>query len=144
MSKTTKIVFIALLILLLIAVRAFLEPYFYDPLNEFFKSDYLYVSIPEINLEHLFLNIFYRYTLNAIISLSIIFLVYNNLKVFRFSFKFYIIAFVVLCIILFILLKFNYIQGYRLIFYVRRFLIHPIFLLILLPAFYYQKLKVND
>ena len=129
---------------MLITVRAFVQPYFYDPLIEFFKSDYLYMAIPEINLEHLFLNIFYRYTLNTIISLAIIYLVYNNLKVFKFSVKLYAIAFVILSIILFILLELDNNQGYRLIFYVRRFLIHPIFLLILLPAFYYQKLKVKD
>tara|TARA_R110001583_G_scaffold41751_5_gene132661 strand:+ start:8685 stop:9122 length:438 start_codon:yes stop_codon:yes gene_type:complete len=144
MSKATKIGCIILLFLMLIAVRAFVQPYLYDPLIEFFKSDYLYSAIPEINLGQLFLNIFYRYTLNTIISLTIIYLVYNNLKVFWFSVKLYAIAFILLCITLFVLLKFNNNEGYRLIFYVRRFLIHPIFLLILLPAFYYQKLKVKD
>jgi len=143
MSKTTKIVFIGLLFLMLIAVRAFVQPYFYDPLIEYFKGNYLYNTFPEINLGYLFLNIFYRYLLNTIISLTIIYVVYSDLKVLRFSVKFYAIAFVLLCLFLFLLLKFDHHQGYRLVFYVRRFLIHPIFLLILLPAFYYQKLKDN-
>jgi len=143
MSKTTKIVFIGLLFLMLIAVRAFVQQYFYDPLIEYFKGNYLYNTFPEINLGYLFLNIFYRFLLNTIISLTIIYVVYSNLKVLRFSVKFYAIAFVLLCFILFLLLKFDHNQGYILIFYVRRFLIHPIFLLILLPAFYYQKLKDN-
>lgn len=142
MSKTTKIVFIGLLFLMLIAVRAFVQPYFYDPLIEYFKGNYLYNTFPEINLGYLFLNIFYRFLLNTIISLTIIYVVYSDLKVLRFSVKFYAIAFVLLCLFLFLLLNDHH-QGYRLVFYVRRFLIHPIFLLILLPAFYYQKLKDN-
>ena len=141
MKKTVQIVLIVLLFLLLIAVRAFVEPYFYDPLIEYFKANYLHNSIPEISLGVFFLNIFYRYFLNTIISLVILYLVFNNFKTLKFSFKFYTIAFFLLSITLFILLKFNLSNDYKLIFYVRRFLIHPIFLLVLLPAFYYQKLR---
>ena len=128
---------------MLIAVRAFAQPYFYDPLIDYFKSDYLHSAIPKIDLASFFLNIFYRYILNTVISLAIIYLVYTNLKELKFSIKFYIAAFIVLSITLFMLLKFDLNQGYRLIFYVRRFLIHPVFLLLLLPAFYYQKLKLK-
>ena len=143
MKKIVRITFIVVLFLILIAVRAIVQPYFYDPLIEYFEGDYLHTSIPEINLGAFFLNVFYRYTLNTIISLAIIYVVFNNLKVIKFSIKFYIIAFILLGIVLFILLKFDLNLGYRLTFYVRRFLIHPLFLLILLPAFYYQKLKLE-
>jgi len=144
MKKTVQIVLIVLLFLMLIAVRAFVEPYFYDPLIEYFKVDYLHNSIPEISLGVFFLNIFYRYFLNTIISLAILYLVFNNYRALKFSFKFYAIAFFLLSITLFILLKYNLSNDYKLIFYVRRFLIHPIFLLVLLPAFYYQKLRQEN
>lgn len=143
MNFIPRILLIVLLFLMLIAVRAFVQPYFYDPLIDYFKNDYLHSTIPQIDLAHFFLNLFYRYILNTIISLAIIYLVYTNLKVLKFSIKFYIVAFIVLSIILIILLKFDLNQGYRLVFYVRRFLIHPVFLLLLLPAFYYQKLKLK-
>ena len=143
MKTIVRITFIVVLFLILIAVRTIVQPYFYDPLIEYFEGDYLHTSIPEINLGAFFLNVFYRYTLNTIISLAIIYVVFNNLKVIKFSIKFYIIAFILLGIVLFILLKFDLNLGYRLTFYVRRFLIHPLFLLILLPAFYYQKLKLE-
>lgn len=140
MKKPLQILLIGVLFLMLVAVRAFVQPYFYDPLIEYFKSDYLHSAFPQLNLPLFFLNIFYRYALNAMISLAIIYLYFKNLNILKFSLQFYVIAFVLLSILLFILLKFNLGQGYMLIFYVRRFLIQPLFLLLLLPAFYYQRL----
>jgi len=143
MKKVIKILLIVLLFLMLISVRAFIQPFFYDPLIAYFKSDYLYTSIPEINFYKFSLNLFIRYSLNTIISLAIIYILFPASKVLKFSVKFYIVSFVILSIVLLTLLKFNQNQDFRLIFYVRRFLIHPLFLLILLPAFYYQKLKLD-
>jgi len=140
MKKPLQIVLIGVLFLMLVAVRAFVQPYFYDPLIEYFKSDYLHSVLPQLNLTLFFLNIFFRYALNTIISLAIIYLFFKNISVLKFSLKFYILAFVLLSLLFFIVLKFNLNKGYMLIFYVRRFLIHPLFLLLLLPAFYYQKL----
>jgi len=130
-----------LLFLMLILIRAVVQPYFYDPLLDYFKHDYLNASIPELNFGAYFLNIFYRYSLNTVISLVIIYLVFYDIKALYFSIKFYVLVFVVLSLMLFILLKFNDTQNYLLTFYVRRFLIQPLFVFILLPAFYYQRLK---
>lgn len=140
MKKSVRIGLIVVLFLMLISIRAFLQPYFYDPLSDYFKHDYLLSSIPELNFDAYFLNLFYRYFLNTAISLAIIYLAFNTKKAFYFSIKFYVLAFVVLSLFLFILLKFNVTNSYMLIFYVRRFLIQPLFVFILLPAFYYQKL----
>jgi exosortase F-associated protein len=140
MRKSVRILLIVVLFFMLISIRAFLQPYFYDPLLDYFKHDYLNASIPELNFGFYFLNILYRYALNTVISLAIIYLVFNNVKVLYFSAKFYILAFLAFSLIFFILLKFNVTQNYMLIFYIRRFLIQPLFVLILLPAFYYQKL----
>lgn len=143
MSKSVRIFLIIALFLMLILIRAVVQPYFYDPLLDYFKHDYLNASIPELDFGAYFLNIFYRYALNTLISLAIIYLVFYDVKSLYFSVKFYVLAFAVLGLMLFVLLKFNVTQNYLLTFYVRRFLIQPLFVFILLPAFYYQKLKVR-
>lgn len=143
MKKVTRIIFLGLLFLMLINVRVFVQPYLYDPLTSYFKNEYLYAPIPKVNLFNFFLNLFYRYTLNTIISLMILYLIFNNLKDLKFSIIFYSVAFVALGSILFVLLEYNLNQGYMLVFHVRRFLIHPIFLLLLIPTFYYQKLQLK-
>ena len=144
MKKLGNIVLIVLLFVMLIAVRGFIAPFFYDPLSDYFKREYLYSSIPAINFNLYFLHIFYRYALNAIISLTLIYLFFKNRKLLIFSIKFYVISFVGFSFFFFFLLKFDDFEGYMLIFYVRRFLIQPVFVFILLPAFYYQKLKGSN
>ncbi|WP_457609644.1 exosortase F system-associated membrane protein [Lutibacter sp.] len=139
MKRKFQILLIVLLFTLLIAVRVFVQPYFYDPLIEYFKNDYLHTEIPNLDFSKFFLNVFYRYTLNTVISLAIIYLFFNNLKIVFFSIKFYIIAFVIFSLSLFIFLKLDF--DYKLVFYTRRFLIQPLFVFLLLPAFYYQQLK---
>ncbi len=139
MKRKFQILLIVLLFTLLIAVRVFVQPYFYDPLIEYFKNDYLHTEIPNLDFSKFFLNVFYRYTLNTIISLVIIYLFFNNLKIVFFSIKFYIIAFVIFSLSLFVFLKLDF--DYKLVFYTRRFLIQPLFVFLLLPAFYYQQLK---
>ncbi|OGS69970.1 MAG: exosortase F system-associated protein [Flavobacteria bacterium RIFCSPLOWO2_12_FULL_35_11] len=143
MRKSVRIFLIIVLFLMLILIRAVVQPYFYDPLLDYFKHDYLNASIPELDFGAYFLNIFYRYALNSIISLGIIYLVFKDVKSLYFSIKFYVLMFAVLSLMLFVLLKFNVTQNYLLTFYVRRFLIQPLFVFILLPAFYYQKLKIG-
>jgi exosortase F-associated protein len=144
MKNSKRIILIVVLILVLVGIRAVLTPLFYDPLNDYFKNDYLYKSLPSIELGRYFLNLFLRYFLNTVISLAIIYVAFRNLKLIQFSVKFYLVAFLLLASILFTLLKFQYIDGYLLLFYVRRFLIHPIFVFILLPAFYYQKIQLKN
>lgn len=141
MRKSVRIGLVIVLFMMLILIRAAVQPYFYDPLLDYFKHDYLNASVPELNFGVYFLNILYRYFLNTVISLAIIYLVFNDVKAIYFSIKFYALAFLVLSLMLFILLKFNGSQNYLLTFYVRRFLIQPLFVFILLPAFYYQRLK---
>jgi exosortase F-associated protein len=144
MKKEIRIFLIVLFCIMLIAIRAFVEPFFYDPLILYFKNDYLHKAIPKVNTSQYFVHIFLRYFLNTSLSLAIIYLIFNNLKTLLFSLKFYIIAFIILNFLLFIMLKFSIFDSYIFIFYVRRFLIHPLFLLILIPAFYYQKIIAKE
>lgn len=141
MNKIVQVTSLILLFLLLIAIRAVAISYFYDPLIQYFKGDYNYLPLPELDYSKYFFFLSFRYLLNGIVSVAIIFVFFPKLNVVKFSVKFYIIAFAFLSMLLMIFLKFNIIDNHMVIFYIRRFLIHPLFLLILLPAFYYQKLN---
>ena len=141
MSKYLKIVLVFLLFVLLVAVRAFQTNLFYDPLIVYFKNDYLYTGIQNIVVWKLVVNMFFRYLINSVISLGIIWVLFERKEYLKFASYFLMIAFVILITVFVILIKNNFESGYLLPFYIRRFIIHPLFLLILLPAFYYQKLS---
>ena len=141
MTKLTRIILIGILILMLIGIRILAQNFFYDPLIEYFRSDYLYTGIPQLNFTKFWGFLLLRYALNTGLSLIIIYLTFYNRKVLVFSSRFYGLALIVLSFLFWVLLEFELNLGDRLTFYIRRFLIHPVFLMILLPAFYYQKLK---
>ena len=140
MRKYLKYGLVFLLFISLILIRAYATVLFYDPLLAYFKNDYLYKGIPSFNKSLYFRDLFFRYALNCIISIVILYLIFGK-KFLKFSFWFYTIAFLVLSSVLFLILKEGK-TNYQLIFYIRRFLIHPVFLLLLLPAFY-QKNKMD-
>jgi len=139
MRKVWKYILIGFLFGLLVLIRAFENELFYDPFLNFFKDDYLQANIPEYNTWLLFLNHIFRYGLNMIVSLGIIYIAFENRHVLKFSFGLYIVAFVILVAFYFYLIQHTLANDYLLTFYVRRFLIQPLFVMILLPAFYYQR-----
>jgi len=141
MKNSLKILGLIVLVILLIAIREVVAPYLYDPLANYFKSDYLYKPVPYINLGLLLANIFVRYILNTAVSIGIIYVLFKDVKLVWFALKIYVIAFIFFSLCLIAILKFNQENNYLLLFYVRRFLIHPILVLLLIPAFYFQKLK---
>ena len=141
MNKFLKIFLVAVLFVLLLLVRAFETNLFYDPLIEYFKNDYLYKYINDIDNSKLLFNMFYRFILNFVISLGIIWALFERKDLVKFSTIFLVFAFLVLISIFAYLLQDDFKNGYLLPFYIRRFIIHPIFLLLLLPAFYFQKLS---
>ena len=145
MEKTVKkryrIIEIGLLILMLAAIRYFEEDIFYDPLIDFFKSDYLLGIIPPMDMAKLMFNLTLRYFLNTAISLAIIYIGFRDLNILKFSAILYGFLYVMAtAVFIFLVLNIER-EHYLALFYVRRFLIHPLFLLILLPAFYYYRLK---
>lgn len=144
MRKVVKTVLVLGLFLLLVLIRAYGTKLFYDPFIQYFVNEYLARTMPEYDALKLFASLFFRYFLNTVVSLAIIYLCFERKPLVVFSVKFYSIAFVVLCVAYFFLLQVGFQNGHLLGFYVRRFLIHPIFLLILLPAFYYQRKLVGD
>lgn len=144
MNKWTKGAIIVILIMLLMLIRTFGDKYLYDPFISYFEHDYLTNSIPGFTSFKLFFNIFLRYAVNTLVSLAIIYVAFQNKKLIKFSIRFYLIAFIVLSIVYYGLLRAGMHNGYLFTFYVRRFLIHPVFILILLPAFYYQKKLIQQ
>ncbi|RPD99631.1 exosortase F system-associated protein [Aureibaculum marinum] len=144
MSRTVRWILAIFLFVLLIAVRAFQKYLFYDPFIQYFASDFLAKPIPEYNIFKLFLSLLFRYLINTIISLVIIYVIFQKKGLVRFSVKFYTAAFIFLSFVYFILLQMEMLDGYLLTFYIRRFLIHPVFVLILVPSFYYQQKLVRQ
>lgn len=139
MKNIKRYSLIVLFIFGLILIRAFEADLFYDPFLEFFKNDYLYLDIPVFDLSKLLEFTMLRFFLNTLLSLGIIYFVFEDKGILKFSVLIYGIAYIIL-ILLFLCLVLNAKQdNYFILFNIRRFLIQPILLLLLLPAFYYHK-----
>lgn len=140
MRKIIRYFLIFILLLVLVLVRAYENEMFYDPFIIFFQNDYLYTSVPEFEYGRLIWDLFLRYLLNSIISLGIIYLVFEKLGYVILSAKLYVLGFILLISAYIFLLSTGFENGYLLPFYVRRFLIHPLFLLLLMAALLYEKI----
>ena len=134
-----KIAIVLLLVLLLSLIRGFETKLFYDPFSSYFQNDYLTAKFPEFDYFRLFLGLFFRYFLNTIVSLGIIYVLFWDLALTKFAGILYLIFFVIFILAFFILIKFTNGEHNFVLFYVRRFLIQPILLLLFIPAFFYQK-----
>lgn len=131
-----------LFVLGLVLVRAFENQLFYDPFLSFFKSDYQEAPFPEYNSARLFMGLLYRYLLNSLLSLGLLFIIFKKFQLIKFTAVLYLLFFIVLTFVFFLLINYWGAQSSWLLFYVRRFLIQPIFGLLFIPAFYYQKLNM--
>ncbi|MBD0836128.1 exosortase F system-associated membrane protein [Aestuariibaculum suncheonense] len=141
MPKPITYILILILFGVLILIRAFENLLFYDPYLTFFKNDYLYIDSPRREVLKLVFFTSFRFWLNTLVSLGILYLFFKEWSLIKFSVLFYAIAYIVL-ILVFIYFIINPKQeDYYLFFNFRRFLIQPIILLVLLPAFYYYKLN---
>ena len=141
MSKISKYIFIFFLVTLLVLIRAFEDVLFYDPYLTFFENDYLYIDSPRREIAKLILFTSLRFLLNTLISLGILFVLFKDKSIIKFSVLIYGLSYVLL-LIPFLYFVINPKQeDYYLFFNIRRFLIQPIGLILLLPAFYYYKLN---
>jgi exosortase F-associated protein len=139
MSNCTKYILIFVLFVLLVLVRVFEDQLFYDPYLLFFQNDYLYIDNPRREVFKLIAFTTLRYLLNTIISLGILYVIFKDQSIIKFSVIIYSIAYAIL-LLLFLYFVLNPRQeDYYLFFNIRRFLIQPILLILLLPAFYYHK-----
>jgi len=141
MPKLTRYILAGLLLLVLVAIRAFEDYLFYDPYLTFFENDYLYMDNPRREIAKLVFYTSLRYLLNTLASLGILYLIFNDKAMIKFSVLLYVIAYALL-LIPFLYFVINPRQeDYYLFFNIRRFLIQPIGLMLLFPAFYYYKLN---
>ncbi len=139
LQNKTTVFYILILLALLVAIRAFENTLFYDPLLTYFKRNYMQTPLPKLNVIRLFFSLGFRFYLNSIISIGILKLIFNNTKVVKFSIFLYSVFGIILMVtFFFILLKFGETNKMNL-FYIRRFIIQPVLLILFIPAFYYQK-----
>ena len=138
-NHKVRILLATLLVMLLALVRAYEDVLFYDPFLNYFKTDYHNLPLPEIEGLGLFFGLLFRFFLNTVLSLAMIYVLFKDIEAVKFASILYVVFFVVLVILFFSVLFFFGDTNKMALFYIRRFIIQPIFLLLFLPAFYYQK-----
>ncbi|AOW09301.1 exosortase F system-associated membrane protein [Flavobacterium gilvum] len=139
-NKTTSLVVIVFVVLLAL-VRMFEKQLFYDPFLVYFEGDYMKMPLPEYDSFKLFLGLFFRFLLNTLLSLGVLYLLFRDREMLVFISILFFFLFVALIVSFFCVLHFFENRENLLLFYLRRFLIQPLFLILFVPAFYYQKLK---
>lgn len=143
MSKSLKVFLVFAGLVLLVLVRLFEENLFYDPLLKFFKTDHTTQPLPDFDTGKLVLHTLLRYLINGVISIGIIWVIFQKKGVVKFSVFLYGILFLLLTTVFFIFLNTSEAGQHLPLFYVRRFLIQPLILLLLVPAFYLQRVNTN-
>ena len=138
-SQGIKLVLAVGLLLSFVLVRFYERSLFYDPFLTYFKSNFNQMSLPDFETFRLVLSLVFRYGLNMLISLLLIYLIFKDRMMIRFSVLLYLIAFLFLITSFFLVIHFYGSQNNFLLFYIRRFLIQPLFVLLFIPAFYFQK-----
>lgn len=123
----------------LVLVRGLENQLFYDPFLLYFKGDYATLPLPAYDPQQLFMGLFFRYGLNAILSLGIIYVLFREVDMIKFTAILYVFFFLILIAAFYAVMYFYEQHNNLLLFYIRRFLIQPVFVLLFVPAFYYQK-----
>lgn len=141
LQNKVRIFFILVLIVLLMLVRAFESKLFYDPFLVYFNGDYLKLPLPVFDSGLLFLGLLFRFFLNTVLSLGILYLLFKDRKMILFVAVLYVLLFGILIVTFFSIVCFFKSNENLMLFYVRRFLIQPLFVILFIPAFYFQKLK---
>lgn len=139
LQNKAKIGWSLFLILLLILIRAFEDTLFYDPFLNYFKSEYAHLPLPQINIFKLFFGLGFRYYLNSVISLFLLYVIFKDTQIVKFSMLLYMIFGSILMISFLFVLNFFGEENKMILFYIRRFIIQPIFIMLFIPAFYFQK-----
>lgn len=139
MKKLWKVPVLLVLLVLLVLVRMYENSLFYDPFMHFFQG--CLDEEPRLFPGHWYFNVALRYFVNTIISLVIIYIVFQNKASLKFSAFLYAVVFIVFFPLFIYLMERVEKDDYLAVFYVRRFLVQPLLILLLLPALYYQRLQ---
>ena len=94
------------LVVFLIAIRAFENTIFYDPFLDYFKGEYSNLSLPQNNPIKLFLSLGFRFYLNSMISLALLYVIFKDNKIIKFSIFLFSIFGIILMVSFFFTLKF--------------------------------------
>lgn len=138
LNNKVRGVVLVLSIVGLVLIRAFEDTLFYDPFLVFFKSDFKNSPLPIFETIPLLIGLIFRYSLNTILSLAILYSVFQQKQILWFSTQLYVLVLIVLLLVFFGVVFLLDPPNYMVLFYVRRFLIQPILLLLFVPAFYLQ------
>lgn len=130
---------VLLFVLSFVLIRIYEDNLFYDPFLNYFKSDFNDLPLPVYNSFRLFLSLLFRYGLNMLLSLGLIFTLFKDVGMVKFASFLYVIIFGILVFSFYTTISLYGEHNNMMLFYVRRFLIQPIFILLFIPAFYYQK-----
>jgi exosortase F-associated protein len=133
-----KILAAILIVLFLGIVRTMEDQLFYDPFLVYFQSDFKEMPFPQVDNFKLFAGLLFRYALNSVLSLILIYVLFRDIEILKFSVFLYVFFLILLLGMFFVILE-CYPNANWLLFYVRRFIIQPIFVLLFIPAFYYQQ-----
>ena len=139
MDSKIKYFAIAGFIAILVLIRIYESNLFYDPFLEFFNDATQNKTIPKYDGFKLFFGLLFRYLINSICTIFIIYLLFKETSLVKLASFLLLAFFVILTIFFHFLLEFSANSDVVILFYVRRFLIQPLFLLLFVPAFYYQK-----
>lgn len=133
-----KILIAILIVLCFAVIRAFENKLFYDPFLIYFESDFKNLPLPQVEFFKLFCSLVLRFVLNTALSLMLIYTLFQDRDILRFSALLYSF-FIVILLGLFLIILECFPEWNWLLFYVRRFIIQPIFVILFIPAFYYQQ-----
>lgn len=127
---------VVVLVMMLAVVRFYQEALFYDPLVPFFKTDS--VILPFLDMPKLLGGLTFRYVINTVLSLAILWFCFKDKNIIRLTSVLYGVFFIVLMIAFIIVINAEK-PNLLALFYIRRFLIQPLLLILFIPAFYYQR-----
>lgn len=139
LNNKTKVFILGSLVLFLALIRIVEESLFYDPYLDYFKSDFINLTLPIVDKLKLFLNLLFRYSLNTIVSIAFIQIAFKDINFTKFVSALYVLLFIVLIVVFYFVLAFYAEENKMTLFYIRRFLIQPLFLLLFIPGYLIQK-----
>lgn len=99
MHKTTKYILLVILFGLLILIRVFEGQLFYDPYLVFFQNDYLYIDSPRREIFKVTAFTTLRYVLNTVTSLGVLYVIFKDKNIIKFSSYVYVLTYIILLFI---------------------------------------------
>src|SRR5687768_15856047 len=105
-----KIIIAIVIVICFGIIRAFENQLFYDPFLVYFESDFKSLPFPEVDILRLFVGLLFRYFLNTVLSLILIYSLFEDVEIIKFSSILYVFFLLLLFGMFFAILKF-YSEG---------------------------------